>query len=397
MVVEKINNKISLLNFTEKGEYFPKSTKDFSEGSEAFYQWFSPNNNYPQTVIDEIRKGTTLESILFEDLIYKTGAGFNSDDAKFENYINSEILNSDNETFKSLFKKSNDSYSKLGNVFIEVITDVPKENQKPQLLSLSIIQPQKCRLAKKGNKVVIYSDWQNFNKKKAVELPLYPKFKTFSFSGIKVQKSVYHIKQEALGFDHYGINDKMFEALLLNEKEHRRNNWQLSQIKRGFRRDFFLVSEFAVTEKEKKITDAAFDKMAGDDYAGGVENIEAENAKLVPAQSNYDFDFTKDDTSDQLFLKMGFPRSLIGIKSGNSFSVEQVESDYDQYLPKVENQQKEIINHFNVIFAATTEYENAEFSAINTPPSVVLQNYMPYMNDVQKNIVIEKLFKKYGI
>ena len=386
-----INKNITLLNQTEeRGEYFKKTTYDLSEGKVKIYKWFDPSNGYPQRVINEIRNGTTLGSIFFEDLIYKTGSGFSSTDKSFENFINKEKINSD-DNFKSLFKKTNDSFNKLGNSFNEIILD-----EKLNLLSIDFIQPQKCRITLKDT-VLIYSDWSKFNKEKATELPIYPKLKKFKRKGVVFYKSIQHIKNEVLGFDHYGINDKMFEALLLNEKEHRRNNWQLNQIKKGFKRDFLFVTDFAQTLKEKENADEAFAKISGDENAGGVANIEGENGKLVPVQSNYNFDFTKDDTSDQLFLKMGFPKSLIGIKSGSAFSVEQVESDYDQYLPKVEEQQNFLISMFKTIFNNHTNFNTADWVVINKPPSIVLQRYMQFMNDAQRNKVIDNVLAKYGI
>ncbi len=398
MDITKVNRNLSVLTWPEeqyqRGEYFQKQTIDLSlEKKDAIYKWFDPANNYPEHVINNIRKGTTLESILFEDLIYKTGAGFNVTDSGFQNYLDNDVVNAHNETFTTIFKQSNDHFNKLGNVFVELIF-----NEQIQLLSISVIQPQKNRLLRDNKNVWIFKDWTKFKKEDATKLPLYPNLKKFKNEGLIFYKSVFHIKNKVLGFDHYGINDKMIEALLLNEKEHRRNNWQLNQIKRGFKRDFFLVSEFPLTEKEKLKADEAFAKSSGDDYAGGVEAIEGENAKLVPAQSNYDFDYTKDDTSDQLFLKMGFPRSLIGIRQRTgTFSSEQIESDYDQYLPKIEEQQRFMIGEFTKIYNEHTPFNTLDWNVINNPPSIILQNYVDFMTEEQKNSVIEKVFKRYGI
>lgn len=393
MKITQIDKGIKLISAASKEDYFEKQTylvPTFGGGKKEIYLWFAPANNYPETIINAIRTGTTLESILYEDLIYKTGAGFMANDSTFQTYLDGAV-NMNNETFKDIFKESNDHFNKLGNVFNELIFD---ENY--QLVSNSVIQPQKVRITKDGY-VWLFNDWSKFKKDKAVKMPVYPRVKRFTASGVRYYKSIYHIKNKVLGFDHYGINDKMIEAILLNEKEHRRNNWQLNQIKRGFKRDFFLVSEFPLTEKEKKKADESFAKSSGDDYAGGIETVEGENAKLVPSQSNYDFDYTKDDTSDQLFLKMGFPRSLLGIKSGAAFSVEQVESDYDQYLPKVEEQQTFILSKYKKIYDEHTSFNTDGWNVINTPPSVILQNYMQYMNDEQKSKVIDNLFTRYGI
>ena len=394
MKITQIDKGIKLISASSKEDYFEKQTyitPTFGGGKKEIYLWFAPSNNYPETIINAIRAGTTLESILYEDLIYKTGAGFMADDSVFLNYLDGDV-NMNKETFKDVFKESNDHFNKLGNVFSELIFD---ENYK--LVSNSVIQPQKCRITKNGY-VWLYNDWSKFKKDQAIKMPVYPRVKKFTAGGIRYYKSIYHIKNKVLGFDHYGINDKMIEAIMLNEKEHRRNNWQLNQIKRGFKRDFFLVSEFPLTEKEKKKADESFAKSSGDDYAGGIETVEGENAKLVPSQSNYDFDYTKDDTSDQLFLKMGFPRSLIGIRqSSGVFSAEQIESDYDQYLPKVEEQQSFIIGKYKKIYDEHTSFNTSGWNVINTPPSVILQNYMEYMNDEQKSTVIDNLFTRYGI
>ena len=385
--MKTINKKTSYIsNAYGLEDYFEKKVYSFADDSaDKIYQWFSGDNLYPNRVIDEIRKGTTLESVLFEDRIYKTGNGFNSSDSALLSFF-------DEIKFKDIFSKSNDNFTKLGNNFSEIIID---ENGK--LVTINVMQPQKCRLNNNGKSVYIYSDWKNYDKKKSVSLPLYPNFKKFINKGIVYFKSVLHTKNEVNGFDHYGYNEKMSEALLLNEKEHRRNNWQLNQIKNGFKKDFFLISDFELTQREKANAEKAFKEMSGDGQNGGIANIESEGGKLVPASADYEFDFTKDDTSDQIFLKMGFPRSLIGIKSGSAFSVEQVESDYDQYLPKVENQQKLIISEYQTILDNHTKFNSNDLKVINTPPSIVLQNYMQYMNDEQKSKVIENVFSKYGI
>jgi len=395
MEITKLHKNIKYVSMSSnKEDYFEKQSFDIGidNDKEGIFRWFDPANNYPEHVINSIRNSTTLESILFEDLIYKTGSGFNTNDTLFSNYLNKDIVNVENEVFKTVFKDSNDHFTKLGNVFLELIFD-----ENFNLLSNSTIQPQKCRLIRDKKNIWLFNDFSHFDKEKAVKLPLYPRMKKFQNEGVVFYKSVYHIKNKALGFDHYGINEKMIEALTLNEKEHRRNNWQLSQIKKGYKRDFFLLTDFPLSEKEKKKTDDAFEKTSGDKHAGGVETIEAEGAKLVPAEGNYEFDYTKDDTRDQLFLKMGFPRSLVGIKNDTSFSVEQVESDYDQYLPKVEAQQSFLMSKFNRIFKEHTAFNTSDVNVINSPPSVILQNYMPYMTEDQQSRVIEKILKRYGI
>ncbi len=398
MQLTKIHKNIQLLTSanSNKEDYFTKQTFDtgLDNDKEGILKWFDPANNYPEHVINAIRHGTTLGSILFEDLIYKTGNGFNSTDTAFSNYLNKEVVNTQKEVFKTVFKNSNDHLNKLGNVFAELIFD---DNLK--LLSIGTIQPQKNRLIRDKKNVWISSDWSKFNKDKAVKMPLYPKMKKFTSDGVVFYKSIYHIKTEALGFDHYGINERLIEALLLNEKEHRRVNHQNSQIKKGYKRDFFLVTDFPLTEKEKKKTDAAFKSGSGDDNAGGVETIEAEGAKLVPSDSNYEFDYTKDDTSNMTFLKMGFPKSLIGVRDGSgiTFSAEQVESDYDQYLPKVEEQQQFLMSKYNFIFNEHTSFNTSDVNVINTPPSIILQNYMEFMTDEQKDKVITNVFERYGI
>jgi len=395
MELTTIHKNIKLLSMASSREdYFPKQTFEIGLDNDknGIFKWFDPDNNFPEIVINSVRKGTTLESILSEDLVYKTGSGFNTNDSAFSNYLNKEVVNIRKQNFKTVFENTNDHYNKLGNVFIELIF-----TEDLQLISNETIQPQKVRLKKDKKSVWITSDWMHFNKDKSLSLPLYPNMKKFRDGGVSYLKSVYHIKDEALGFDHYGINEKMIESLLLNEKEHGRNEWQNSQIKNGFKKDFFLVTDFPLNEKEKKKNDLAFSKKSGADNAGGVETIEAEGATLVPAQQTYDFDFTKDDTSSQLFLKWGMPKSLLGIKGDNIFSAEQIESDYDQYLPKVEKQQVYLLTEFNKIFDAHTKFNTSDVNVINTPPSIILQNYMEHMTEEQKNKVIEKVFKRYGI
>jgi hypothetical protein len=388
MKTTQINKSLSYISNYALEDYFEKKVTSFADDSqEKILQWFSGDNLYPNRVITDIRKGTTLESVLFEDNIYKTGNGFNTSDSALLSVF-------DDINFKDLFAKTNDNFTKLGNNFTEIIVD---DTTNGNLIAMNVLQPQKVRLGKNGKSAIVYSDWANYNKKKSVTLPLYPNFKKFTNKGIVYFKSILHIKNEVNGFDHYGLNEKMSEALLLNEKEHRRNNWQLNQIKNGFKKDFFLISDFELTQREKAKADEAFKEMSGDGKNGGIATIESEGGKLVPATDNYDFDFTKDDTSDQIFLKMGFPRSLIGIKSGSAFSVEQVESDYDQYLPKVENQQTKIISEYKTIFNNHTKANVNDLQVINTPPSIVLQNYMQYMNEEQKSKVIENVFDKYGI
>jgi len=386
MQINKLNKTLSYVNNSSREDYFLKESKTFEEVDGVdVYKWFAPNNLYAESVIRDIRNGTTLSSLLSEDLIYKTGDGFDSSDAKLLNYL-------DEINFKQTFSNSNDHLTKLGNVFYEVIV-----NENDELISLSTIQPQKCRLSKDGDKVVISASWTDFNKDKSITLPLYPKFKKQTTKGIVLKRSVYHTKTNAIGFDHYGVNENIHESLLLNEKEHRRNNWQLNQIRNGYKKDFFLVSDYPMTDNEKLEADKAFKNISGDDNAGGIESIVSDGGKLVSASESYEFDFTKDDTSDQIFLKNGFPKSLIGIKSGSAFSVEQVESDYEQYLPKVVSQQKKIIYDLSKIFINHTKFNTKDLAVINTPPSVILQGYMQYMNDEQKNKVIENVFKKYGI
>lgn len=394
MELKSLHPNLKYVSMSSKEDYFEKASYDIGIDNDVdgIFKWFNPANNYAETVINAIRNSSTLESILFEDLIYKTGGGFNTSDASLSNYLNKDIVNVERESFKTVFKDSNDYFTKLGNVFIESIFD-----DQFRLLSISTIQPQKCRLIRDKKSIWMFSDFSKFDKNKAIKMPLYPRMKKFKSNGVVYYKSIHHIKNKVLGFDHYGINEKLIEAMMLSEKEHRRNNHQLSQIKKGFKRDFFLVTDFPLTEGEKKKNDESFDRISGDEHAGGVETIEAEGATLVPASGNVQYDYTKDDTKDLIFLKMGFPRSLVGIKSGAAFSVEQIESDYDQYLPKIEAQQSFLMGKFAEILNEHTDYNTSDVNVINNPPSAILQNYMKYMNEEQKNKVIEKILKRYGI
>jgi hypothetical protein len=66
-------------------------------------------------------------------------------------------------------------------------------------------------------------------------------------------------------------------------------------------------------------------------------------------------------------------------------------------LPKVEKQQQFLMSAYNLIFNEHTSFNTTDVNVINTPPSIILQNYMEFMTDDQKNKVIENVFKRYGI
>lgn len=392
--------------FTEPGEYFPKtvvSIRGDSSLEKKIYLWFSPSNNYPETVLKEISKGDTLQSIINESVNYCTGDGFSTNDQKLYEYVNKKTLNNKNrERFREIFRRSHKSFQKCGNVFVRLTTD-----SLGTFLNMEVVQFQKCRLGKGDDEgfVIINPDWSKRDKKLDLKLPLYPKFKEQDISiengsKIRLKECIYHIKDEVEGFDHYGINEIMEASLVLNEKEYRRINWQSGQIKNGFKRDFLFVTDYPIRGKVKEANDKAFEKISGNKKVGGVETIsgDGEDGKLVPVQAKFEFDFTKDDTEEKLFVLWAFPRTLIGLRSvTGAFSVEQIESDYEQYMLDVSKKQYFMLQKYTRLFDEILHFKTDDLTIINTPPAVILQNYMPHMNEDQKNIVIENVFKKYGI
>ncbi len=389
---------------TEPGEYFKKTTifsKDSIGLEKHIYLWFKPGNSYPETIINEINKGITLQSIINETVSYRTGNGFTTENKELNTYLNNTRLNLENEKFLQIFGKTNKSFTKSGNAFIKITTD-----DNGTFMNLEVVPFHKCRLGNGDNKgsILINPNWAKRDIKDDVILPLYPKFKKRKINGsvskIQVKESIYHIKDIADGLDHYGINELMRASLKLNEKEYRRINWQTSQIKKGFKRDFLFVTEYPIRDKVKEANDKAFERISGDDKAGGVETVSADgdDGKLIPVQDKYEFDFIKDDTEHKLFILWAFPKSLMGIRSKTGiFSVEQIESDYEQYMIDVVKKQEFMLDKFNVLFENILGLEAKELNVENTPPAIILQNYMTYMNDSQKNAVIENVFKKYGI
>lgn len=384
------NPKISSFNDYSGDDYFDKQTINVGSETKDVLRWFDVGNNYPETTLSKINAGSTLQSILNELDVYVSGSGLKSDDAEINTYIDN-YRNGDFELLNDVYAKCVNSFNRLGNSFVRVVTD---ENNS--FVQFYFLQTQKCRLAKKGSQVWVNPDWTVAKKEKTIKIPTYPKFRKKTVNGSVQLDSILHIKNDVLGFDYYGNIPQMQESLLLNEKEHRRNNWQLSQIRRGFKRDFVILSEYGMREGDIDKYEKLIEEQAGDDKAGGVFSLSAENGKIQALQADFNFDFTKDDTPEQLFRLWGFPRSLVGIKSGASFSVEQVESDYDQFLPKVEKMQSNVLTPINRVFLDILKVKS-NLQAINIPPSVILQNYMQYMNDEQKALTINKVLKRYGI
>lgn len=372
----------------EKGEYFPKKTGSFSMDEEKIKNWFHPSNNYPEKTLAEIRKGSTLQGLLSKHSNYLSAHNVISENDKVQTSIEDE-KNAESKSFYETYKRITNSFSKLGNGFVKVQTDTNKS-----FITFTYIQAQKCRI--NGDEIEINSDWENYDKKNSEKIKLFP-----NFTKIKggIQESVLHIKNEVDGFDYYGIIEKMEAALILNEKEYRRNNWQKNQVKNGFKKDFAVVTNKMVTEDDEKAVKKKNKEISGDKNAGGLHLVHSVNegsTPFIPLQQDYEFDFTKDDTQEQLFTLFEFPRSLFGIKSGAAFSVEQVESDYEQYLQVIENAQETILSYFDEVYKLLWKVES-NLKAVNIPPSQVIERYMPYLSEEQKAVIINKVFTKYGV
>ena len=362
--------------------------------------WFKGDTMYATRCINSIRKGTTLQSVLRENSIYVGGDGLFSENKKVESYIDS-FKNKNGELLQDIYAKVVNSFESIGNAFIKVLF-------VRGTLSFEYIQPQKCRLrkAKKtdvdASFVEINPDWTRYNKKKSVVLPLFDwnlNKKIYKNTQL-IYEGVLHIKKEADLYDHYGFNTWLEEALLINEKEHERNLWQRSQIKNGFKKDFLVAVESVTDSVQEQYRDTS-KRVTGGENAGGIEPVEVMTggkgitSPFIPLNADYQFDFEKDDTADQIFTITGFPRSLIGIKSGAAFSVEQVESDYEQYKPKFLKSQTDILTPFSNVFEFFG-FGETKINAKNMPPSVIIQGYMPHMNESQKQVVINKVFDAFG-
>lgn len=374
---------------TELGEYFEKQYQTFGGGDiNNLYLWFADKNNYPEKTLAEISKGTTLQSILNEHAIYTYGSGLQSEDAQVKSILTERNLK--NQAINDTLVRACQILPKLGNAFVKVVTDINNS-----FIHFYYIDAHKCRLTK-TDKVEVNSDWLNYNKKNSKTIPLFPKFAKAKGETLE---SILHIKLDAEGYEYYGKVEQMDFALELNEKQYRRHNWQKNQLKKGFKKDFVLLTQSLQSEESMRQHEENIKRFSGDDNSGGIiptQYLGDVTNPLIPITNDYKFDYANDDTADALFELFGFPRSLIGIKSGAAFSVEQIESDYEQYMPKVESTQSVITTAINSVFRQLKNTDNAVYIS-NMPPSIIIQNYFQYMEQPQINQVVDKYLQKYGI
>lgn len=402
----KNNNGFRLLTFedthSERGEYFPKTQVPLyqAEINKKIFNWFDPANNYPETIITELNKGF-LGSIVDKEVDYTIGTANKAENPIITNLIdNKNKINHRDQNFRQIYYDIVKSATTFNTVFIKAVTD-----ESRSFLWLIPIKPYKCRLKKKDeknaskgyDKVIIKADWTASNDKNSDEIPIYPNYRYLQSDKVRLIETMFYFKKDIYGYDWYSINTDIQKSLILNEKLYRRNNWQNNQIKRGFKIDFILTSDYPMLKGEKeKIEKEIQQTQAGDDKAGGVAAISGEGAKLTPAQQPYEFDWTKDDTVEQMFMNMQMPRSLFGIKSGAAFSVEQVESDWEQYMIKITKSQEFINNNINNMLSVLLNTES-DIITVNMPPNIIMQSYLAQMPEDKINIFYDNLFKKFGI
>lgn len=338
---------------------------------------FGSDNLFPNQIAFLNRTTAAHGGIIERKSEYCTGKGFNLESVK-EKLLFDFINNPNNYTndLSDLAERYFRSYFSLGNVYLNVVTNV-----KRQFLNVYVKDYTHCRIGKGKDSgfVFIYPDWESYNlNSNAKKVGIFPNFTNELDGNLH---SILVVQNMMEGFPIYGL-PSFISALDPAEISKGINNWNLGRVKDGFSQEFIFSSQFSSPE-EAQAAENAFKRKNGDKNAGkglflkkGM-GVEKDDLHLFPRTSEGEFLSLRTASIEDLVIAHGWPRSLCYLPDNTGFDTKRILNEYEIARGNVIEPMQELFN--TTIYRIFKEVLNKDITgqlAFKNQPPVIDNTYM---------------------
>ena len=304
---------------------------------------FGADNLFPDGLAALNRQANNNRSILHWKAIYTTGNGFTSDDESLLEYF--KQINTENDTFRSFFKKTIQDYNGFGNVYVEVVTD--SLNTFTWLFQWD---PTKVRLGSKDRQgfAGFFPDWRKVEGRQSQIkwVPLYPNFEEGDDG---LQHSILHIRDYEPQFPNYGLPSWVggMDAAAIGFKT---NRWNLTRLDNQFQSSGIL--EIFGEKGDKKLLEQLNkfkERRVGEGRNSQLLTITRErggNEKTIytPLTTTNEGDWINlhKQSDQEMVIAHNWFRSLSGLgEPGQLGNTQQIRNEYDiarsTVIPEIQN------------------------------------------------------------
>lgn len=339
------------------------------------YISFGKDNLFPQAVALMARSSPNHRAVINSKTTYFMGDGIISEDPEFMPLLKQS--NFEGETISAITERVMLDDNIAGNGWFEIISDPGRS-----FLWFSHLDTTKCRLNRTRDGVIIHPNWQNYEgktDKKRIEMPLYPDFEMQKNSfGIRVARSVFHVKQYEPEFVNYGL-PLWIAGKDSVEIDLKTNKWNLARLENAFNISGFLVVPVKDTDESKKVIDRIKNSHIGEGKQGKLmvvtksrarEGEKADTTQLIETKQTDDGSWVNlhSQSLSDVVISHGWYRALTGIADNTGFDTQRILNEYYIALSTIiTKKQKQYVDIFKKIFREQRGKE-VELEFKNTPP-----------------------------
>lgn len=311
---------------------------------------FGSDNLFPQATALFARSSPVHRGVINSKVNYMLGDGLTSKKRVF-NYL-FDKANFEGETIDKIAEKYFRDKNTGGNAWIEIITD-----NRRSFLWFNLLDFTKCRKSRDGKNCLIHPDWSiysgmnntpGFQKSETgllggmaqvKTIPLYPEFITERNEyGIKIARSVIHIKEYEPEFYYYGIPNWIAgkDSLMIDLKT---NKWNLARLKNAFKVSGFLIVPVKDATEGEQVLNYIEENHVGEDNQAKLmvltksrapEGEKADKVQFVESNQQDEGSWEKlhETSTNDILIAHAWFRSLTSIADNTGFDTGRILNEY---------------------------------------------------------------------
>jgi hypothetical protein len=380
--MDKSNEEITAFSIPLKSATIPNEVaqRNTAKDTNLDYIPFGSDNLFPQVWELQMRNSVVSRSILKDKVTYTMGDGLDfSDNKQLENY--SLEVNSLGQSLEDIMHLVyRDKYSG-GNGYVEVV-------KHKGFVSFFHKDWTECRVSKGGKTILVHPDWADYenNKKKIVEIPLYPNFETVKASqeenaeDLQGERSIIHLKNYEAEFNYYGLPDAIAakNAIAVGYST---TGWNKSRIENGMNvSGILLLSGKYSDEQAKNAKKKVEEEFTGEDNQGKVLAIvkesgtdgRTENTEFVQVGTQSDGDWLNlsNEAKGEILMAWNWKRTLTSFDDSTGMNnSDKILNDYYVALSTViKPEQRIVLGKFIQVISVHSKYDGTDITHINKPP-----------------------------
>ncbi|MGL4854269.1 MAG: hypothetical protein ACRC37_03330 [Lentisphaeria bacterium] len=316
---------------------------------------FGSNNLFPQEIANINRNSPIHRGILNKKVSFISGVSLKCDEREIKLKSIVESANPKESLHEVLSKLIHDKLH-FGNAILEIVCD-----SKKSFVNFYHKDFTTARVGVNGDTIKLHSDWEkiSLSQDKAVEIPLFPRFKKNEETGYL--HSTLHMKDYEAQYKYYGL-PSWISALNSAVQSYKINKWNLSRIENGFNLSGVLLLEGNMTEEQCALAvKKAKEEWVGEGKQGKVMMLarnlgdgasKVTTSSFTPIQSGSDADWGRlhEQCTKDLLTAHSWTKRMSMLES-NGWSQSDLKTEFDILLSTtISPEQERLLSSLKKVF-----------------------------------------------